>query len=89
MTCDDCNGACCRDIHLPIRLDFSPDVWIWIALHGKETWDGVCFEIPCHHLIDGRCAIYDQRPKVCRDFEVGCKHCADARAKYHNSSEEQ
>lgn len=29
--------------------------------------------VPCQHLVDGKCGIYDTRPQVCRDFECGWK----------------
>jgi len=29
----------------------------------------------CNHLKGGKCTIYDDRPKLCRDFEVGSKKC--------------
>jgi Fe-S-cluster containining protein len=29
----------------------------------------------CIALRDGRCSIYEDRPKVCRDFEVGGAEC--------------
>jgi Fe-S-cluster containining protein len=28
-----------------------------------------------------RCAIYDDRPLVCREFEIGGRHCRELRAK--------
>lgn len=35
----------------------------------------------CVHL-DGnrRCGIYEIRPDTCRDFEIGCAQCLEARA---------
>lgn len=31
---------------------------------------------------DGRCAVYEDRPRACRDYEVGATACQDARAAF-------
>ena len=62
---------------LPIRLK-DDDVQRWVELHGEATDMGVYFECRCSALKNGKCKIYDDRPDVCRKFEVGSPGCLSA-----------
>ena len=72
--CNLCKGACCEAIMLPIRLK-DEDVQRWIELHGEGTDVGVYFECKCSALKNGKCSIYEDRPKVCVNFPVGSPGC--------------
>lgn len=41
---------------------------------------GVTYKKPCEHLVAGKCVIYEDRPKVCRDFSCvwKCNFCDDS-----------
>ncbi|MBD3314005.1 hypothetical protein GF345_06185 [Candidatus Woesearchaeota archaeon] len=81
ITCDDCNGMCCRKLAVHIdtpktKDDFEDIKWylyhegISVYIDNEDDWL-VMFPSKCRHLAkDGRCAIYDNRPPVCREAEV-------------------
>lgn len=50
------------------------------ALQGRFGDDGAfrCVALRGTPLQDASCAIYAQRPFVCRDFKRGCAGCHDA-----------
>ena len=76
--CDHCVGKCCRYFSLPID---TPTAWDdfdairWYLAHDrtmvyveKGTWHLLVLT-RCEYLqSDHRCAIYLERPKVCRDY---------------------
>jgi len=76
--CLKCGGKCCVGI---IEV-FSND-----AIFYDETLVCECDEflpdrvmmmgtdLKCIALKDGKCSIYEKRPTVCRQFEVGCSRC--------------
>jgi Fe-S-cluster containining protein len=84
VPCGSCN-ACCRTPYLLIELqdgelgDFPEAVRL-----EEETGSGNRWMLPkaedgsCAHLIDGKCSIYQRRPKCCRSYDcrvhilVGC-----------------
>lgn len=76
--CDLCGGRCCH--YVAIEID-SPttksavDHMRWYLLHKNvhifqdhdSNWY-VEFRTPCEYQDDGgRCTIYEERPKICRD----------------------
>jgi len=81
ITCDDCNGSCCRklvvEIDTPRNKDdfedikwylYHPGVSIYIDMNDK--WN-VQFNSQCSKLDkDGRCSIYEKRPPVCKNAKV-------------------
>jgi len=75
--CELCRGACCEAIVLPVKVQ-DPDIQRWIEYHGQPTDRGIYFECKCSKLKDGKCSIYEDRPKVCRVFEVGSAGCLTA-----------
>lgn len=89
-TCNFCTfSICCRHITVPLedpttRRDFEDLLWM-ISHHGvrlsvddEGSWS-VTFQSTCNNLMPGGgCAIYDERPAVCREFEnTGCEFHKD------------
>jgi Fe-S-cluster containining protein len=86
-----CGARCCRYVALPIdaprtKRDF--DDWRWYLSHEGVTIykDGnvwhLAFETRCRNLLpDNRCAIYDTRPAICKEYDPkDCEfHEPDAR----------
>jgi Fe-S-cluster containining protein len=84
ITCDKCTGLCCSYIVIPIEtpedaddyLDifwyiFHPLLFVYIDMEGRWC---VRIKSPCVHLQkDNSCAIYEQRPPVCKIYAV--KNC--------------
>jgi len=78
--CDHCAGKCCRYFSLPIE---TPKTWDdydsirWYLAHGqtlvyveKGTWFLVVMT-KCKYLTsEDRCAIYHNRPKICREYST-------------------
>ena len=76
--CDHCAGKCCRYFSLPIE---TPRTWDdydairWYLAHGQTlvyveegTWYLVVMS-RCKYLTrEDRCAIYFDRPRICRDY---------------------
>lgn len=88
VDCQTC-GACCREAYHSVTVAVrDPVVWKHPALISRT---GHRFEIRREGercaalLVDGRgapafsCAIYEDRPRPCRDFEAGGAHCLVAR----------
>lgn len=84
-----CSGHCCRSFWFPYSpgefrrkvLAGSP-----IMEDGEQILDMLVylrwttkmgFQYTCRHLVDGsHCAIYDDRPRMCREYPYGepCKY---------------
>lgn len=88
--CDGCDH-CCRYVALPIptprsKRDF--DEIRWYLLHDHVSvyidWEGdwgIQFETTCRWLHAGRCAHYELRPGVCREYDPAeCERYARAPA---------
>jgi Fe-S-cluster containining protein len=81
VTCATCDARCCR---LEVMLMGDDDVPV--GLTEEDAWGGTVMT----RLEDGRCAaldrqtmlctIYERRPTVCRDFEMGGYDCVAERA---------
>jgi Fe-S-cluster containining protein len=82
ITCDQCTGDCCKYIAIEIdtpesREDFENIKWY--LCHGNVTvyqdWEDswlVEFKTNCKYLADdNRCKIYESRPQICRDHDMG------------------
>ncbi len=81
ITCKDCNGDCCRKLAVQIdtpktKRDFEDIKWylyhegISVYIDNEGDW---LVQLPsrCTHLKrDGKCAIYERRPPVCREAKV-------------------
>jgi len=97
VDCRTC-GACCREAYHSVTVSIrDPVVWLephLIVRHGAR------FEIRregprCAALRvedDGPrygCTIYENRPRPCREFEAGGRHCLDARRRVGLSAKPQ
>jgi len=70
--CRDCGGACCRsfsDVELTWeeyeRLRELGSTRLQLSLLGPHR---LVIDYNCEFLTDGRCAIYEARPEICRRF---------------------
>ena len=61
-------GYCCKII----RVDPSPEFDELVKVRGTNTEPNgsVLVEMPCQHLTDRGCGIYEQRPQMCKDRKV-------------------
>ena len=75
--CQLCRGACCEYVVVK-RDESNDDKWDWLCYHGEVTGNVVKIPTPCSKFRDGGCSIYPDRPKMCRDFRVGCSLCVQA-----------
>lgn len=82
ITCAACAACCCRlevllmgDDDIPPELA-SKDHWGgWVMRRLEDGW---CAAVDRQNM---RCLIYEQRPAVCREFEMGASDCQAERAK--------
>jgi Fe-S-cluster containining protein len=86
--CDHCTGKCCRYFSLPIDNPKSWDDYDsirWYLAHGrtliyvdKAQWY-LLVMTRCQYLTaDDRCAIYLNRPKICREYTTAnCEYDDD------------
>ncbi|MCF7985617.1 MAG: YkgJ family cysteine cluster protein [Thiohalocapsa sp.] len=76
ISCERCEACCCRLEVLLITDTGVPARFIAIDRWGGETMarldDGWCAALDRRTL---RCTIYDRRPWVCREFEMGGPEC--------------
>lgn len=74
--CEKCKGACCETLMLPVE-DFKGVMF----LRGRTVGHfkgGVLLSCKCSYLTsEGKCGIYEQRPSLCRTFEVGSGGCLE------------
>ena len=76
--CHDCSAKCCKYFSLEIDTPRTPkdhDHIRWYLMHQQVVvWvqDGswhLEIRTPCKNLLpDNRCAVYDTRPQICRDY---------------------
>jgi Fe-S-cluster containining protein len=78
--CDNCAACCCRlevllltDTGVP-RYLIATDAWGASVMARRE--DGWCAALERQTL---RCSIYDRRPWICRELEMGGGDCVAAR----------
>ena len=91
LDCQTC-GACCRSAYQSVEVSRRDRVvkrqpalvidrgtYLELARRGDRcaALDGG--ELDGERATRYRCAIYDDRPKTCRDFTVGSEHCLTAR----------
>jgi uncharacterized protein len=84
--CEGCGGRCCRYIAFPLdnpetKKDYDDIRW-YLCHKGISVFveDGQWYasiSTNCRHLCSdtGKCKIYDNRPKICREFDPsGCEY---------------
>lgn len=83
ITCTNCEACCCR-----LEVILISDTGVPMEYIAKDQWGGEVMA----RLSDGWCAaldrdtymctIYDNRPWVCREFEMGSYECTVERNEY-------
>jgi Fe-S-cluster containining protein len=80
LTCASCKACCCRlevilsgDDDVPLHL-VDEDQWGGQSMGRGE--DGWCVALDRATL---RCSIYERRPRICRDYELGGADCGALR----------
>ncbi|WP_051083815.1 YkgJ family cysteine cluster protein [Dasania marina] len=81
VTCSNCQACCCRLEVMIITDTGVPDRHIARDKWGAETMlrleDGWCSALDRDTMM---CSIYENRPWICREFEMGSYECRDERA---------
>ena len=82
--CEICKGACCESFTLRPKMDPDPENFVrWLQYHGELTANGYEFKCKCSQLTaGGKCGVYESRPKLCQDYQVGSLHCRAAVLKH-------
>tara|TARA_R110002012_G_scaffold81031_3_gene205291 strand:+ start:145 stop:447 length:303 start_codon:yes stop_codon:yes gene_type:complete len=80
ITCSTCRANCCRlevmlitDTGVPEKY-IEEDKWGGEVMHRLE--DGWCAAVDRETML---CTIYENRPLICREFEMGGFECLDER----------
>lgn len=80
VTCANCQACCCRLEVMIITDTGVPEEHIAYDEWGGETMkrldDGWCSAVDRETLV---CTIYENRPWICREFEMGSFECIDQR----------
>ncbi len=81
VSCAKCEACCCR-LEVMLITDTSvPDKYIeidkWGGMRMARLSDGWCSALDRNSM---SCMIYENRPKICRDLEMGGYDCISARA---------
>ncbi len=80
ISCASCNACCCRLEVMLISDTGVPDEFIEIDKWGGMTMgrldDGWCSALDRNTM---SCIIYENRPKICRDLEMGGSECISER----------
>ena len=83
VTCANCQACCCRLKVMLLTDTGVPEQFIERDKMGVESMvqlaDGWCAALDRKTM---KCAIYEVRPWVCREYEVGDYECLDDRAAY-------
>ncbi|AXY01133.1 YkgJ family cysteine cluster protein [Vibrio alfacsensis] len=83
VSCSNCQACCCRLEVMIISGTGVPDKFIKRDQYGGETMlrldDGWCAALDRDSLM---CSIYENRPWICREFEMGSGECMDERDKF-------
>lgn len=84
VSCQRCDAVCCRQTVLVMPEDRGvPRHMIDRTAEGLQVMaqdeDGWCVAVDPHRM---HCSIYDQRPGVCRAFEMGSRDCRQVREAY-------
>src|SRR5690606_483173 len=84
-TCATCLACCCRLEVMLVTDTGVPDRYIDTDAWGGQVMarldDGWCAALDRQTLL---CTIYDQRPLICREFEMGESECISERKEHLN-----
>ena len=99
MKCEECRGACCESICLPLYSNPTGSLRVnevnrWLAVHGTieqlNGHDHVELEVRCAKLTPaGRCGIYETRPLPCALYAPGGVDCLNTVAKRRTPADYQ
>jgi len=82
VTCASCNASCCRLEVMILGEDDVPsefrEVDRWGGLIMARGNDGWCAALDRKTM---RCRIYEQRPTVCRDYQMAGADCLAERSR--------
>jgi Fe-S-cluster containining protein len=82
VTCSTCRANCCRLEVILMGDDDVPDEYTardrWDGHVMARLNDGWCAALDRHTML---CRIYEHRPGVCREYEMGGGECLLERAK--------
>jgi Fe-S-cluster containining protein len=82
VSCSNCQACCCSLEVMIISDTAVPSQHIHVDVHGSQSMlrldDGRCSALDRDTLL---CTIYENRPWVCREFEMGSYECINERAK--------
>jgi Fe-S-cluster containining protein len=80
-TCATCEASCCRLEVMLITDTGVPDRFIeidkWGGMSMERLEDGWCSALDRNTMM---CMIYEKRPWICREFEMGGYDCISERA---------
>ncbi len=80
VTCSNCQACCCSSEVRIISETGVPDQHIYVDQYGNESMlrldDGWCSALDRNTLL---CSIYENRPWICREFEMGSYECISER----------
>ncbi|MDP5146228.1 YkgJ family cysteine cluster protein [Shewanella sp. ULN5] len=81
VSCSNCQACCCRLEVMIISETGVPKKYIEFDKWGGETMlrlsDGWCSALDRETMM---CTIYENRPWICREFEMGSYECVTQRA---------
>jgi len=81
VTCVNCEACCCRLEVMLVTDTGVPDDFIemdkWGGRHMVRLEDGWCSALDRNTML---CMIYEKRPWICREFEMGEYECISERA---------
>ncbi|MCT7940975.1 YkgJ family cysteine cluster protein [Shewanella holmiensis] len=81
VSCSNCQACCCRLEVMIISETGVPKQYIEFDKWGGETMlrlsDGWCSALDRETMM---CTIYENRPWICREFEMGSYECVTQRA---------
>ena len=72
--CEKCGGKCCYMHLISLREDNKDEVEYWTTVGVDKLKDigsnkTLYYQtLTCQHFKDGLCDIYEDRPKLCKDF---------------------
>jgi Fe-S-cluster containining protein len=76
IRCETCAACCCRLEVLLLTDTGVPEEFIhtdkWGGMTMARLGDGWCAALDRNSML---CTIYDQRPSICREFEMGGEDC--------------
>ena len=83
VACSNCQACCCQlevmlfgDAEVPAQFTTENRWGGWVM---RRLDDGWCAALDRNTM---RCTIYERRPDICRDYEMGDSDCIEERGKF-------